>query len=57
VLAAETAVFVQLQLVRGVLLVLVGLIVALLALVTAQCDFYAHYGSSFKFASLLILAI
>jgi hypothetical protein len=45
-LAAEAAVFAQLQTVRRILFVLLGVVVALLAVVTAQNDFNAHFGSS-----------
>ena len=42
VLAAEGTILVEFQLVRGVLLVLHGIVVSLLALVASQCDFHAH---------------
>ena len=41
-LLAETAVLVQLDAVGGVLLVLHGIVVSLLALVASQSDFNAH---------------
>mgnify|MGYP006969193534 FL=1 len=42
VLLAEGAILVQLKLVRGVLLVLHGIVVSLLALVASQSDFHSH---------------
>ena len=41
-LAAETAVFLHLDAVGGILLVLHGVVVSLLAFRTSECDFYAH---------------
>jgi hypothetical protein len=42
VLLAEGAILVQFNLVRGILLVLHGIVVSLLALVASQGHFYAH---------------
>jgi hypothetical protein len=42
VLSAEGTILVQFQLIRGVLLVLHGIVVSLLALVASQSDFHAH---------------
>jgi hypothetical protein len=42
VLSAEGTILVQFQLIRGILLVLHGIVVSLLALVASQSDFHAH---------------
>ena len=41
-LLAETAILVHLKLIRGILLVLHGIVVSLLALVTSQSDLNTH---------------
>jgi hypothetical protein len=53
VFAAEAAILVHLELIRGVLLVFLGVVVALFAFVTAENNLYAHFGTSIYFASLL----
>ena len=45
-LSAETAILAQLDAIRGVLLVFLGVIVALLALGAGQRDFDSHDGTS-----------
>jgi hypothetical protein len=50
--AAETAVFVQLQTIRRVLLVFHRVVISLLAIVASEYDFDSHCGASFIFASL-----
>jgi hypothetical protein len=47
VLTAERAVLVHLKTIRGVLLVLDGVVVPLLALVASKSYFDAHIGTSF----------
>jgi hypothetical protein len=51
-LAAETAILVQFQFVRGILLVFRGIVVSLFALVASQCDLYTHFGASLSGNSL-----
>ena len=47
VLLAEGTVFAQGDFVRGVLFVLHGVVVSLLAFVASERDFYSHNGASF----------
>jgi len=51
VLAAEAAILVQFELIRGVLLVFHGVVVALFAFAAPENNLYAHFGTSI-FASL-----
>jgi hypothetical protein len=51
-LAAETAILVEFELIRGILLVLCSIVVSLFALVASQCDFYTHFGASLSGNSL-----
>jgi hypothetical protein len=46
VLLAELAVLIHLKSVRVILLVLLGVVVALLALCAGQCDLNSHFGTS-----------
>jgi hypothetical protein len=54
VLTAETAVFVEFEFFRGVFLVLRRVVVALFAIVTAQCDFDAHSGLLLKISTAAV---
>ena len=45
VLAAESAILVHFKTIRGVLLVLDRIVVALLALVAPECDLYSHFAA------------
>jgi len=47
VLAAELAVLVKLDSVRVVLLVFLGVVIALLAFSTSECNFNSHFGTSY----------
>ena len=51
-LLAESAILLHFETVGVILLVLHGVVVSLLALRASQSDFYAHNGTSLKFASL-----
>jgi hypothetical protein len=51
-LAALLAVLVHFKSVRVVLLVLLRTIVSLLAFCASQCNFYSHFGTSYKSESL-----
>ena len=56
-LAAESAVFVHFEPIRGVLFIFRGVVVSLLAFVASEGYFYSHCGTSFVIYAPIIVFI